>query len=67
MASEQVAGVPVSKPDKVLFPDDRYTIGSVLRRLAQRDDPWSGMGEHARALDDPRRRLQERADSLGRH
>lgn len=36
-----------------------YTIGNVMRRLGQRDDPWSGMGRRARSLDGPRERLEE--------
>lgn len=34
-----------------------YRIDNVLRRLGQRDDPWSWLRRRARSLDDPRRRL----------
>ncbi len=35
----------------------RYTLGNVLRRLGQREDPWKGMMRHARALSRPREKL----------
>lgn len=30
---------------------DTYTLGNVLRRLGQKDDPWMGMHRHAARLD----------------
>ncbi len=48
-------GAPVATPldwdelDSVAPAD--YTTERVLRRLAQRDDPWTGMERHARELD----------------
>lgn len=36
---------------------DRYTITSLRRRLAQREDPWQGFARHAQRLDEARRRL----------
>lgn len=61
-------GAPVATPltwDELDRPDlspQRFTIANVMRRLGQRDDPWSGMGRHARSLEGPARRLDERRD-----
>jgi bifunctional non-homologous end joining protein LigD len=38
----------------------RYTLGSVPRRLAQREDPWAELGTQARSLITARRRLDQR-------
>ena len=38
---------------------DEHTTSSVVRRLAQRDDPWEGMRDAAQALDDAVDRLDE--------
>ena len=35
----------------------RYTVKNVLRRLAQKADPWKGMGRHARGIGVPRSEL----------
>lgn len=35
----------------------RYTIANILRRLGQKDDPWTGIRRHARGIDGPRSRL----------
>lgn len=48
-------GAPVATPlnwDELSRVDEsgRYTISSVGRRLAQRDDPWKGMARHAASL-----------------
>ena len=49
-------GAPVSTPvtwDEVRDPNlrpDTYTMGNVLRRLGQKDDPWTGMFRHAAGL-----------------
>jgi len=46
-------GAPVATPlrwDEALASDmtpDRYTIGSVMRRLGQTDDPWKAIGDDA--------------------
>lgn len=56
-------GAPVATPidwdelsDARLRPD-RWTIGTVLRRLAAKGDPWAHMQSHARGLAGPARRL----------
>lgn len=41
----------------------RYTVKNVLRRLAQKADPWKGMGRRARGLGTPRSKL----DSIRRN
>lgn len=48
-------GAPVATPldwDELSGVDEsgRYTISSMLRRLAQRDDPWKDMARHAASL-----------------
>ena len=43
----------------------RFTATSVLRRLAQRGDPWADMDDHARSLAQPRLRLDERVAAPG--
>ena len=40
---------------------DMYTVSSIFRRLGQREDPWKGIGRHARGLEKPAARL---ADAL---
>lgn len=36
----------------------KYTMKNIFRRLAQRDDPWKGMGRRGRSLRQPRDRLR---------
>jgi bifunctional non-homologous end joining protein LigD len=36
-----------------------YTVRNIFRRLGQKADPWRGIDEHARSLDEPRRRLDD--------
>lgn len=49
---------PIATPldwDELDRPDcspQRYTIRNIFRRLGQKDDPWSAMHRHARALPD---------------
>ena len=48
-------GAPVAAPldwDELgrIASADRYTMSSLLRRMAQRDDPWKGMGRSAADL-----------------
>jgi bifunctional non-homologous end joining protein LigD len=56
-------GAPVATPiDRDELGDgslraDRWTLRNLFRRLGQREDPWRGMGRHARSLAAPRRRL----------
>ena len=57
-------GAPVATPldwdelsDSKLRPD-RWTVKTVLRRLAKKGDPWAEIQSHARGLSDPRRRLK---------
>jgi bifunctional non-homologous end joining protein LigD len=69
-------GAPVATPlewgelsDADLRPD-RYTVENIFRRLSQKDDPWTGIGRHARSLQGPSDRLgalleEERADDGG--
>ena len=65
-------GAPVATPvdwDELAAPGlraDRYTLRSIGRRLASRDDPWRDMARHRRALAGPQRRLRKiRADRAG--
>lgn len=57
-------GAPVATPlewDELSKGDldpRKYTIGNIFRRLAQRDDPWKGMGRRGRSLRKPRDRLR---------
>jgi bifunctional non-homologous end joining protein LigD len=57
-------GAPVATPlewdelsDSRLKPD-RWTVKTVLRRLAAKGDPWADIKSHARGLSGPRRRLK---------
>jgi len=56
-------GAPVAAPIEWSELDDRdldarrWTVRNVLQRLGQRDDPWRGLGRHARSLAKARRRL----------
>jgi bifunctional non-homologous end joining protein LigD len=57
-------GAPVATPidwdelsDRRLAPD-RWTIRTVLRRLAAKGDPWADMQSHARGLSGPAKRLE---------
>lgn len=58
-------GGPVATPlrwDEVRKPDltpKRYTMKTILRRLARMEDPWAGVGRHARRLDAARNKLIE--------
>lgn len=56
-------GAPVATPldwdeagSSKLTPD-RYTIGNVMRRLAQKPDPWRDIDGHARGLEGARKKL----------
>jgi bifunctional non-homologous end joining protein LigD len=55
-------GAPVATPidwDELSRVDARsFTVKNVLRRLAQRECPWRGMGRRARSLAPARRRLE---------
>lgn len=65
------AGAPVATPlewdelsDAELGPRS-YTIGNLLRRLGQRDDPWKRISDAAKPLGGPRGKLAElREDEL---
>lgn len=56
-------GAPVATPlawEEVGRVDARrYTVRNVLRRVAQREDPWQGLRRAARGLDAARRRLEQ--------
>lgn len=58
-------GAPVATPldwDELKDPKlhaGRYTIKNVFRRLAQKEDPWTGLGRRACALAAARRRLDD--------
>lgn len=60
------AGAPVATPITWAELADsrtgarRWTIRSIPRRLAQREDPWCGMSKHACSLDDARGKLERR-------
>jgi bifunctional non-homologous end joining protein LigD len=43
----------------------RFTVTSVLDRLAERGDPWADIDADARSLDEPRRRLDEHRSTIG--
>jgi bifunctional non-homologous end joining protein LigD len=58
------AGAPVAAPldwDELGrgFEPRKYTIANVFRRLARKDDPWAKIERQARALDAPRKKLDE--------
>jgi bifunctional non-homologous end joining protein LigD len=61
-------GAPVAVPlawDELSDPNLRggyWNTRNVLPRLAPKNDPWKGMGRHARSLSGPRRRLDEILD-----
>ena len=57
-------GAPVATPvswsevhNKSLRPD-RYSLGNIFRRLAQKKDPWRAMIRRARDLDAPEKKLK---------
>jgi bifunctional non-homologous end joining protein LigD len=54
-------GAPVATPvewdELSAVAPDRFDLGGVRRRLAQREDPWRGMRRRARGLAGPRERL----------
>ncbi|HUF89881.1 MAG TPA: non-homologous end-joining DNA ligase [Gemmatimonadota bacterium] len=58
-------GAPVAVPldwDELPDPDlrgDAYHTRNVRTRLGRGDDPWKGMGRHARSLSTPRRKLDQ--------
>jgi bifunctional non-homologous end joining protein LigD len=65
-------GAPVATPidwDELSRVDARsFTVKNVLRRLAQRECPWRGMGRRARSLAPARRRLERlREEEAGSH
>ena len=45
------------------FSPRRYHLGNILRRLAQKDDPWERIDRHRTRLDRARRRLADAAPS----
>jgi len=63
-AVRPLPGAPVAVPvdwDELRSGDlhaRSYTVSNVLRRLGQREDPWSGMRRRARGLGPARRRLE---------
>jgi bifunctional non-homologous end joining protein LigD len=40
-----------------------YTMENIFRRLGQKEDPWKGMMRHARSLDEPRSRLDDKRET----
>ncbi|NUR06054.1 MAG: DNA ligase [Nocardioidaceae bacterium] len=58
-------GAPVSTPiewaELATTDPASYTLASVRRRLAQRDDPWKGLRRHAQSLAKPREKLSRLA------
>jgi bifunctional non-homologous end joining protein LigD len=58
-------GAPVAVPlewDELENPDlrpDRWTIRTIGERLAERGDPWAGIGRYGRSLAGPAKRLEE--------
>jgi len=63
-------GAPVAAPldwgevaEKSLKPDG-YTLASIFRRLAQKEDPWKQMQRRARDLDGPQKKLEKRLGDL---
>lgn len=63
-------GAPVATPitwrELSRTPPNRFNIGNIFRRLAQREDPWANIAGHAQYLPDqvpgeiPRRSLRQR-------
>jgi bifunctional non-homologous end joining protein LigD len=49
---------PIGRDELGSVRPDQYTMASVTRRLAQRADPWKGMGRSARSLRRPFERLR---------
>jgi bifunctional non-homologous end joining protein LigD len=52
---------PIERDELGRVRPDQYTTASVTRRLAQRADPWKGMGQAARSLRRPHERLRSLA------
>ncbi|HEY8504330.1 MAG TPA: non-homologous end-joining DNA ligase [Gemmataceae bacterium] len=58
-------GAPVATPlewdelDRPGMHSQRYTLRNLFQRLARRKDPWAAIDRSARALDGPRKRLDE--------
>jgi bifunctional non-homologous end joining protein LigD len=58
------AGAPVATPiewrelSRSSLHGASYDTQSIFRRLSQKDDPWRDMNRHARALAEPRRKLE---------
>jgi bifunctional non-homologous end joining protein LigD len=64
-AVRAIKGAPVATPlrwgevgESTLDPR-KYTIENIFRRLAQTEDPWTGMGRRAQRLDAAQERLAE--------
>jgi len=59
-------GAPVSTPiewsELGRVTPDHYTLTSLPRRLAQRDDPWQDMAARPQVLDEPGKRLRDLRD-----
>lgn len=64
-------GAPVATPiewEELARSDLRsqsYSIGSIFRRLGQKNDPWEGMDRKANSLEDPSVKLQELRENAG--
>ncbi len=64
-AVRAIEGAPIATPlrwNEVGAADlepREYTVANIFRRLAQTDDPWSGMGRRAISLKAASRRLSE--------
>ena len=69
-AVRPLAGAPVATPiewdelSNSRLRADRWTVKTVLRRLAAKGDPWADMQAHARGLSAPRRRLHALMDAV---
>ena len=62
-------GAPVATPldweelSNTDLDSQRYTMENIFRRLGQKENPWKEMMRHARALDEPRDRLNDRIET----
>ncbi|MDX1649560.1 MAG: ATP-dependent DNA ligase, partial [Myxococcota bacterium] len=64
---EAPVAAPIAWKDlerKGIGPRD-YTVRNVFRKIARRDDPWSGMRRRARSLEPARKRLEELREREG--
>ncbi|MBD3167933.1 MAG: ATP-dependent DNA ligase [candidate division Zixibacteria bacterium] len=63
-----IPGAPVATPldwDELSttgINSQKYNVGNMFRRMAQKDDPWANISKHARSLNAPIEKLKEMRD-----